>query len=270
MPENGSETNGAELDSTAASQADESNQGAEFDNSDSDYAEDQGDDQASDSEGGDEDSGEAGDDSDADDNSKLPFHKHPRWIKQQQEVKRLREENARLMSGGKEPKETKPANADLGSVEKIFEGLPERKLKDKYTNWNEAYKDIRNAVIADLIDVRSKQKEGDEALVRQYDSQLASIRKDLGQERFQDFVTFAHTALEKHPDASLAFLYNWFANNAPKAQGKPAANKPVSKVNKSGTAASGAGSSDGVPPADYLRGKSMQDIMDEQMRKAKK
>jgi hypothetical protein len=269
--------NDSASDSASDSPAENLNQDAELDNQGAEDAEDQDDDQAGDGEEDDEDSDDADGDGGDDDDSKLPFHKHPRWIKQQQENKRLKDElaKARNGEGQDKPTQVKPKSQpiDTSNVSKMFEGLPERKMKDKYTDWNEAYKDFRTNLMADLLDLRGKQKDGDEALVNQYDSQLNSIKKQLGDERFKGFVSFAHEALAKHSDASLEFLYDWYSKNAPKTQtqAKPKLNKPVSKVNKSGAASQGgAGSSEEAPDADYLRNHSFGDILQDQMNKAKK
>lgn len=255
----------ANLDSASDSSTD-INQDTYSDTDDSDSLEDIGNNQASNSEDTDEKSNEKLEEEDVEGINNLPFHKHPSWIKRTEELRRLREENEKLKSGDNTTNK-KPV-IDDSQVGKMFQGFPERKFKkaSEYTDIPSLYSDIRHALVSDLMELKTKQEESNNELVRHYDSQLKQIKDDLGSEDvWNEFIDFANKTLTRVPNTPLEVMVDFFMENYSKPSSTtPTAKKQSSKINKGGTTSASKGKSN--PDINYLRSRSMQDILAEQMK----
>lgn len=178
-----------------------------------------------------------------------PFHKHPEFIKRNNEIKRLKQELEAYQKGGQPTSNqqqaiTQPSNEPV--IESIVSQLPERQFKPEYTSAAEFYKDVRKHMLADLTEVNTITSRAREQSETETKALLAGFQSELGED-YEGFIDFADdwykSGDEDKVSTSMKSLYKMYiARLNVEKQQSPKAAKPVSKVSKStlGVVADGA------------------------------
>ena len=196
----------------------------------------------------------------------LPFHKHPRWIERNKELKQTRESLAereakiqeyeskiKSLEAASKTLDKQPATKEQDSsvsglskeLDGYFEGLPEPELKDKYETMPELYKDLRKSIYRDLLLASRRDEEKRSSVEAQNQAQISQQYKDIieeiGSESEDDFRSYVQKALDKAKEVGkqvdLSSIYIAYLNSDYQKEGEVGTKKPAAKINKSGRAA---------------------------------
>ncbi len=211
---------------------------------------------------------------------KTPLHKVPRFkqlnekLKEEQLKRKELEDKLQALEKGEPQTEEKPEESkekksegaeespvDYKIIDKMFEGTPEFKFKDDYDSIKDLYKDFRRAMMGELMLVRENQDKTKAEELKSYQSQVDSVLEEFeDEEEKAEFIEFAQSYIDEHSnkdpktgsyltDAQIAFF-------------KRDTDKPKTKINKSVKAPT---TKQKGPSQEYIKNKSMDDIMTEQL-----
>lgn len=162
-------------------------------------------------------------------------------------------------------------------VQDIFRDIPIPKFKplEKYKDFNELFIDIRNGIFNSMLMFQQKDRTQKDQITRSYEKRLGSIKTEFKDETtYSDFLDFAEEQLKKPyikklgPNALDAIVDLFNENRSGKPQKKVNPNKELSKnINKGARPSSGPPQAGEVPSQDYLRSRSMDEILSEQLEK---
>lgn len=213
---------------------------------------------------------------------KVPFHKHPRWIERQQELKELKESNRTLQERleaieNQKPKEPfKLDDNQRNELREILKGAPKHEFPEDFKTWNEAYEALNEAILENFIYLQSvfaeraqksqaKEQETVATEKRQFATQMMEIEDGMDPEEFKEFREFVVDKLEtekKNPNFdALRFLgkaeVEFYKQRGAAKQPKTNPNKKiVSKVGGKGKPQMGGSG----PDTNFIQNNSMSEI----------
>ncbi len=183
-----------------------------------------------------------------------PFHKHPAWIARSQKIKEAKAEAAQykaeleeLKKGTQKVEPEKPRSEMTQAEKDYFDGIESKLSKSDYSDYNEFYKDVTSQMYKDLVAAnnRDKQaaKEAEEAKQTEIQSQLDSIKEEIGDEAYPEFETYANALVAKAEEVGrvldlnsiyVAYLNSGYQKKEEVSEDQPTPEPKVpSKVSKS-------------------------------------
>lgn len=200
-----------------------------------------------------------------------PLHKNPRFKEVIRQNREMRKKLADLEKGKeqtREPEKSEPSKQTKSDFyDRMFEGSPDPEFRPakEYKDIGDLYRDIRRQFLADMDFVRQSDESARSKATAEFESQLGSIKEDLGDDAaFDSFASFLEQVIQKHPTADVDMVFDLWLERYEGGEGKPEDDKSKdqqrkpSKVNKSNKPPVAKGKK---PSYEYIRSRSMDDII---------
>lgn len=206
---------------------------------------------------------------------KTPLHKVPRFQRKLQELKLEKERNDKLeaelkeLKSGKQPEDKVPEDKlenqeiNYDAIKKAFENVPKYKFKENYEDPEGFFEDIATALIGRLVYIRESGEKTVNAQTQQNEQQINKILDEFEtDEQKQEFIEYAQTYFETYGElepvmgdhlTDALINYTRDMNAAQKAE--------VRSPDKVSKTIRNTPSKSKLPSRDYLRSKSMDDIL---------